>query len=144
MHRRDLLLAVLASAEGRAFTPVQLQKSVFLICRNVPSLINSGPTFNFTPYDYGPFDPSVYTEAESLALSGQAIIAPSASGRWSTYAASDIGVARGRALIAELQANIQDYIRRISEWVRSQSFRDLVKSIYDAYPEMKVNSVFRG
>jgi uncharacterized protein len=144
MNRRDLLLVVLASAEGRSFTPVQLQKSVFLISRNVPSLIDSGPTFNFTPYDYGPFDPSVYSEAVVLQLSGHVVIAPSASGRWSTYAASDAGVARGRALLAGLEANIQDYIRRISDWVRSLSFRDLVKSIYDAYPAMKENSVFRG
>jgi hypothetical protein len=32
----------------------------------------------------------------------------------------------------------------VSDWVRAQSFNSLVKAIYDAYPEMKVNSIFRG
>ena len=144
MQRSDLLLAILASAGGRSFTPVQLQKSAFLVWKNAPTLIDTGPTFNFTPYDYGPFDPSVYAVADGLAMTGTAIIAPSATGRWNTYAASDAGIRRGEQILASLDPNIRDYIGRIVEWVRSQSFHGLVKSIYDAYPDMKVNSIFRG
>jgi hypothetical protein len=66
MNRRDLVLAILAAAEGRAYTPVQIQKAVFVICDQLPHLIDDGPRFNFAPYDYGPFDGDVYTEIAML------------------------------------------------------------------------------
>ena len=31
-----------------------------------------------------------------------------------------------------------------SAWVRSMRFEDLVKAIYTQYPDMRVNSIFRG
>jgi hypothetical protein len=143
LNRRDLVLAVLASSEGRPYTPAQLQKAVFLISRNLPRLFD-GPGFKFVPYDYGPFDSDVYQEAENLRRAGDAIIAPSDVGRWSTYAASEAGVTRGRGLLARLDEPARQYLQKVSDWVRSQSFSSLVKSIYDAYPEMRANSIFRG
>jgi uncharacterized protein len=143
MNRRDLLLGILASAEGRSFTPVQIQKAVFLVCRNVPSLIDSGPLFNFRPYDYGPFDATVYAEADALCAAGDAVIIASGNG-WNVYAASDDGVAHGRIILQSVDPHIRDYIRNISAWVRAQSFSGLVNAIYDAYPEMRINSIFRG
>jgi uncharacterized protein len=144
MTRRELVLAILASAEGRPFTPVQIQKATFLVSQNLPNLITEGRRFNFTPYDYGPFDSCVYDEAEILQVEGRAVVAPSAAGNWRTYAASDRGVVDGRALLARLSNDYSAYIRSISEWVRSQGFSQLVRSIYDAYPNMRANSIFRG
>lgn len=142
--RRELVLAMLASSEGRPFTPVQIQKAIFLVSRNVPGLINSGSPFRFVPYDYGPFDSDVYAEAQALQSQGLAVLAPSGTGNWNTYAASADGVSLGKQILTSLPPDVQDYMLRVSEWVRAQSFRGLVKSVYDAYPEMKVNSVFRG
>ena len=143
MNRRELVLAVLACADGRTFSPVQIQKATFLLSRNMPNLIE-GPGFAFKPYDYGPFDSDVYSEIESLGRDGLAVTAPSGIGRWSTYAASDAGVARGQELLAKLDQPSRDYVAQISTWVRRLSFGTLVKSIYEAYPDMKVNSIFKG
>jgi uncharacterized protein len=144
MTHRDLIIIVLAAANGRPYQPVQLQKAIFLITRNIPNIIDNGPEFHFVPYDYGPFDASVYGEAESLRDSGEVIIALSPNGRWKTYAASELGIARGTALMARLPAPIREYIHTISGWVLSQSFGSLVRSIYEAYPEMRENSIFQG
>jgi uncharacterized protein len=144
MNRRSLVLAVLACADGRSFTPVQIQKALFVICRNVPDLIDEGPGFNFEAYDYGPFDSSVYTELSILETNRCVVIAPSGIGRWNTYAATDTGLIRGRELLGRLSKRDQEYLRKISDWVRSLSFSALVKAIYDAYPEMRANSIFRG
>ena len=102
MTRKELILSLLAASEGRPYTPVQLQKAVFLVTQNVPDIIDQGPTFTFVPYDYGPFDSEVYAEASSLKLVGHAVVAPSSSGRWSTYAASDTGVVSGREILRKL------------------------------------------
>jgi hypothetical protein len=144
MNRRDLLLAVLACAGGRPYTPVQIQKAMFLIAEQMPELVKDGPNFAFAPYDFGPFDSDVYSEAAILSANNLAVISPSGIGNWNTYAASDGGLERGKELLGTLDEGTQDYLRQVSKWVRSQSFSGLVKSIYNAYPAMKVNSIFRG
>jgi len=144
MDRRELLLVVLAAGRGRAFQPAQIQKAVFLIDRNLPSLVHSGPRYQFAPYNYGPFDRNVYVEAEYLREEGAVVIAPSAGGRWMTYAASDVGLKRGEEILGRLKLKSRQYIESIAEWVLAQSFGSLVKSIYDAYPEMRENSIFQG
>jgi hypothetical protein len=144
MTRRDLIIMVLAAANGRPYQPVQLQKAVFLVVRNVPNIIDAGPGLTFVPYDYGPFDASVYWEAEALRDAGEAIITLSPTGRWKTYAASEIGIKHGHALMQTLPEQTRDYILAIAEWALAQSFGSIVRSIYDAYPEMKENSIFNG
>ena len=144
MNRCDLLLAVLACAEGRTYTPAQIQKSIFLLSRQMPQLVQQGPQFAFKPYDFGPFDVGVYQEATALQMDGLAVIAPSDYGNWSTYAATVTGVSVGTQLLNQLQPHQRDFVKRVSDWVRAQSFSSLVKSIYEAYPDMKVNSIFRG
>jgi hypothetical protein len=143
MNRRDLVLATLAASEGRPYTPVQIQKAIFGICDQLPNLIDDDQGFHFEPYDYGPFDSEVYAEISKLQWVGKAVISPSPAGNWNTYAASDAGLHRGRDLLATLGTK-GEYIKKISAWVRSLSFNSLVKSIYQAYPQMKANSVFRG
>jgi hypothetical protein len=143
MDRRELLLAVLASGKGRPFSPAQIQKAIFLIDTNLPHLIHRGARYNFVPYNYGPFDRNVYVEAENLQREGSAIIA-SPNGRWSTYAASDQGVKQGDLILGRLKRKSRTYVDSVVEWVLAQSFGSLVKSIYDAYPDMKENSIFQG
>jgi hypothetical protein len=110
----------------------------------MPQIVDEGPSFRFVPYDYGPFDSDVYDEAQKLSWAGDVVIAPSWSGRWNTYAASDAGLAKGRQLLLRLDGGARKYMEEVSNWVRSLSFSSLVKSIYDAYPDMKANSIFRG
>jgi hypothetical protein len=144
MDRQDLLLALLACAGGRPYSPVQLQKAAFLISKNMPNLVDQGPPFRFVPYDYGPFDSNVYAESQHLHDRGDAVIAPSGVGRWNTHAASDAGLARGSQILQRMPSETREYFESVSNWVRSQSFSSLVKSIYEAYPEMRANSVFRS
>ncbi len=142
MNRGDVLLAILAAAGGRSFTPAQIQKAAFLVSRNAPRLVSEGPNFGFVPYDYGPFDVSVYSEAEKLERRGLADIIP--NGRWRLYAATQEGVEHGNAIAARADADGAAYIRAVADWVLSLDFATLVKSIYEAYPEMRENSIFKG
>ena len=144
MHRRELLLVTLATAKGRPFQPAQIQKALFLVSTNLPQLTDPDESYNFLPYNYGPFDHNVYADAEDLQTEGAAVIAPSANGRWRTYAASEAGLVRGERLLATLDRDSRTYIDDVVRWVLAQSFGSLVKSIYEAYPEMKENSIFQG
>ena len=142
MKRRDLLLAIMAAGGGRAFTPAQIQKAAFLVTRNAPHLVNEGAPFDFSPYDYGPFDISVYNEAEALERQGLAALTP--NGRWRTYGPTAEGVEHGSAQLEKMSPDAQKYIQDVARWVLSLDFATLVKSIYQAYPEMRENSIFKG
>lgn len=143
MSRNDLVLAILAVAAGRPYSPAQLQKTAFLITTNLGGLVTDGPSFNFQPYDYGPFDKDVYVEAQRLRDMGSVEITPSPWGRWVTYAATQNGIERGLAILSRMPESAQKYVRDVSAWALAQSFNSLVKSIYDAYPAMRANSIFR-
>ncbi len=144
MNRKDLVLAILASAEGRPLSPVQLQKAAFLITTNADGIVDEGVGFNFTPYDYGPFDRAVYDEASALSMAGLCAIQPSSQGRWNVYSATEQGTESGLATLERLPDRFRDYVVNVTSWVRQQSFSSLVKSIYDQYPEMRANSIFQG
>ena len=58
MTRKEVVLAALAPAKHAPHSPVQVQKLIFLIDRNIPREVG-GPHFDFQPYNYGPFDKAV-------------------------------------------------------------------------------------
>ena len=135
-----LLLAALAPAFGRQHTPVQVQKLLFLIDQEVPEV--AGSDFHFKPHSYGPFDPTVYRVLEQLEDSGHVIVQPSRSAPMRRYSLTPLGQKDADKALDALDGRTRKYIVRASEFVRSCSFSELVASIYKAYPEMRVNSIF--
>jgi uncharacterized protein len=141
MTKRNLLLAALAAGGGEKHTPVQVQKLIFLVEKNVGEELG-GASFSFVPYDYGPFDASIYDVLRALEAEGLAKGEPTPRG-WKTYALTPEGQEQGRRLLEGLPGRARKYIDEVSNFVRRLSFADLVSSVYKAYPEMKVHSVFR-
>src|SRR5262249_46618280 len=121
----------------------QHQKALFLIGRNMPDLV--GPEFYaFEPYNYGPFDAGVFDDARALARRGLAVETQHPRS-WNRYAPTPAGVAAGEKLAEEnIPHDARRYVKDVVAWVRSLSFRDLVRAIYDAYPDTKARSIFRG
>ncbi len=136
-----IVLAAMASGHSNEFSPVQVQKMFFLLDRNLGEQIG-GPHFNFEPHDYGPFDPNVYEEIKRLSDKGLATICGFGATR--RYALTASGFEVGKSQFKEFSEHIQQYIGEVSKFVQKHSFTTLVTSIYKAYPEMKINSVFRS
>jgi uncharacterized protein len=142
MNRSEILLAGLAAGgENATYTPVQVQKLFFLLDREAAATLG-GPFFKFVPYDYGPFDQSVYAGLDELARRNLASI--QSTGRYRVYGLSQAGQVEGRRLLETINPAARDYVANVANWVRQLSFQQLVAAIYNKYPEMKVNSVFRG
>lgn len=140
MDQEKIILAGLVPAKGEAYTPVQVQKMFFLLDKNVSKSLG-GPFFNFQPYNYGPFDKTVYEVLEQLSREG--LVSLESQGNWRTYKLTVQGQKQGEKILSQLSAEIQDYIETVSQFVRGLSFTQLVRAIYKAYPEMKQNSVFQ-
>ena len=142
MKKETLVLAALAAGGIHRHTPVQAQKLMFMIDREVPEQVD-GPHFNFIPYDYGPFDKQVYFELDELAIEGLVQINDESSRR-RTYTLTQEGLEAGKAALADIDDLAQDFIKRASGFVRTHSFSELVSAVYKAYPEMRENSVFQS
>jgi uncharacterized protein len=141
MDRGELILAALCSGGQNAiFTPVQVQKLFFLVDRELGSRVG-GPHFAFQPYDYGPFDGAVYRELESLASGG--LVQIDTSGSIKRYALTPLGFQRGEQIASAVAPGVRDYLQRVATWVRSLGFAALVSAIYQKYPDMRVNSIFK-
>lgn len=140
-QRQKVLLAALVPASRDVHSPVQVQKLMFLIDREVANRVG-GPFFDFAPYNYGPFDKQVYRELAALSELG--LVEISQSGTRDAFRLTEAGQKEGESCLAELPKTVRDYIQKVSEFVRSQTFSGLVSAIYKAYPDMKANSIFQG
>jgi len=69
VNQREFVLAAFAGVKERPFTPVQAQKLIFLVDRNVGKAVG-GSGFKFRPYNYGPFDRDVYVVLQKLRDDG--------------------------------------------------------------------------
>jgi uncharacterized protein len=141
MNTDDLILAAMFPGGGYRYTPVQVQKLLFLIDRQIPRQVG-GPHFNFEPYHYGPFDIDVYAQLDRLAGDGFVAINQYSSPRTFTLTAG--GAVKGSAALDSLPAPTRDFIVTTSLFVQAQSFSSLVSAIYKAFPDMKQNSVFQS
>ncbi len=142
MERKDWTLLVIASAKGEPLSPVQLQKSLFLIGENVPGLKGAG-FYEFEPYDYGPFCAEVYQDADRLALDGLVRIARDHTKPYREYFATPTGLSCAAELRSGMDEKVLAYLERVVAWAQSLSFVDLVRAVYKEHPHMRSKSVFR-
>jgi hypothetical protein len=143
LSHEEVALVVLSLADGETFTPVQIQKALFLADDKAPRAFRTDSRYRFEPYDYGPFDWQVYADVENLERRGLARVNQQPGSRWRTYAASPAGIAEGRRLATRVGIAEQITLQKIVHLVRSLSFNELVSAIYKAYPPMRARSVFR-
>ena len=143
MQKEDILLMVLDAGQDQPFTPVQLQKALFLIGNQCVGRL-SDPYYDFEPYHYGPFDVAVYQDAEELVARGLAWRFKADGGSWINTVATPSGRAKANQLRKDLDPAVVRYIQNVAEWTQKLSFSELVAAIYHAFPEFKQNSVFRG
>jgi hypothetical protein len=138
----DWTMLAISLAKGRGLSPVQLQKVLFLLWKSVPSEIGSD-FYTFEPYNYGPFDRAVYSDAELLSAFGLVSISNTESG-YSEYAATPEGQSHSETLKAKAPPRALAYLEKAVPWAQSLSFSALVRAIYNKYPQYRVNSVFQG
>ncbi len=141
-NRQKLILSALAICKTTRFAPVQVQKIFFLIDNNIADDLG-GKQFNFAPYDYGPFDKDVYLELNELSKLGFVIIDNPAGTYTRKYSLTNLGVSQGQDELSIYPKRAQKYLEDVVAWVSKLSFAQLVGAVYHAYPEMRVNSIFK-
>jgi len=143
MERHRWALLAIDEAAPSGLSPVQLQKTLFLIGKNLTREVGDS-YYSFVPYNYGPFDPNVYSDAELLIRQGLVFETRSAGRSWSYYRITRSGhtMAEQSRQTCEVSERGARYVREVVKWVQSLTFAQLLSAIYRAYPEYKANSVF--
>lgn len=141
IKREAFVLAAMVPAGKGLFSPVQIQKLLFLLDENVAKQTDK-PHFNYQPYHYGPFDKNVYEVLEQLEKKGLVEVKVSGVNGRRTYGLTDVGHRAGSEAFRGIGGPFQEYIKEAVHFVRTLSFPQLVRAIYKAYPKMKKNSVF--
>jgi hypothetical protein len=69
MDRRDWLLLFIGAPGGPYSTDqIRVMKGMFLVSKEGPDDLRD--LYNFEPYDYGPFDTTIYHDLDTLELEG--------------------------------------------------------------------------
>ncbi len=142
MTRQDWLLLVLAAAGGKPLSPLQLQKSLFLVGHDLARLVGAD-FYTFRPFDYGPFDATVYRDAEEQSAQGLVTIRSHPATK-RVFSLTMTGITRVRALEPELPADAVRHCRYIVQWAQSQTFQELTQAIYERFPAYAERSVLPG
>ena len=143
MERKDLLILIVDAAGGGRFSPIQLQKSMFLASQAEYPELKEG-SYEFEKHHYGPYSRKIHDDLAGLYTDGLVTLSPSQRGNWLESAITPKGHQRALELKPSLNATMTEYISDVVKWVRSQTFASLVRAIYNKYPEYKENSVFQG
>ena len=141
--RQDWLLLALSKSPGGIMSPVQIQKTLFLFGQEVGDMLGTA-FYSFEPYDYGPFDAAIYDDLRRMMKEGHVREVWCPGRRRKNYLITKRGQEAALGLDGDADARLTEFLGRIVEWVKGRSFSDLLRSVYAAYPEFAVNSVFRG
>jgi hypothetical protein len=136
--RDDVLLLVAKGAEDAPYPldAIRTMKSAFIVSqRGLPAWRE---LFEFEPYDYGPFDSSVYRTRDALLVEGLL----ERSGPYDAVRLTLEGQARVTNLEEQIGGNA-DWLKRIGRWASSRSFAQLLREVYAEYPKFAANSVAR-
>ncbi len=142
MTRKDWLIQALdLAADG--LTPVQLQKSLFILGAELPRSVGRN-FYKFEPYNYGPYDSTIYHDADAMAVEGHVEISSPLMSSVRLYQITPSGRELADAKREALDRVGVEYLSKVVGWVEKLSFRDLVEAVYARYPEQRVNSVFES
>ena len=142
MERADWALLAVAGSPDKRLSPVQIQKTLFLLGKNRRRDVGRS-FYSFKPYNYGPFDSQIYDDLRLLGFEGLVKRVKSSDRAWSEFELTPSGERRVREIKKVAPKDALSYVSKAAEWCRSVSFSHLVRSIYKLYPEFRQNSVFQ-
>ena len=142
INQIQIVKALFGVERNISYSPIQIQKLLFLIDQELLEKIDGGPFFKFEPYDYGPFDIEIYDILSKLQSKGLIIIQKNQYQPKRIYIGSKKIYTEGEKILEGMSPNVSKHISSLSSWIRELSFFQLVTYIYKKYPDMAIYSVF--
>lgn len=137
----EWLLLALTEAAARSLSPVQVQKTMFVFSKGAAGSLGRENFYAFVPYNYGPLDSAIYKDLADLERRGLVEIYNPTSGGARRYAVTPLGIFTAAGIRTQDERHA-DFLRGVVRWVEVKSFPDLIRAIYNHWPEYRQNSVF--
>jgi len=142
VERKHIMVLALARAQDQGLSPIQLQKSLFLVARSGLDGIPD-PFYSFQPYNYGPFDSAVYRDVSQLIEEGLVHDTRPPGQGWPQFTITSRGSSYVDEVKSQVSQSLSSHIEAVVDWVEPLSFTALLRAIYAAFPEYRENSVFQ-
>ncbi len=139
--REQWLLLFIASPNGQYRTDqIRVMKGMFLLSQEVGGELRR--LYTFEPYHYGPFNTAVYHDLDFLENAGLISSALASGSNRRLYDLTE----KGRKVVAGfegLDRAAVETVQAVKRHVTSLSFLDLLRDVYQRYPDYAVKSVAR-
>lgn len=142
LQRSEWLLLALRSARRHRLTAVKLQKSLFVLGARRAKDVGDD-YYRFRPYHYGPFCADIYHDADSLSVQGFLELDTSRGQSLREYVLTEEGERAADASRRRVPNAAREYLEAVVAWAQPLPFDELVRAVYEAFPETRVNSIFR-
>jgi len=140
--RQETLLVFLGSGEKR-LDPIRVQKGLFILAEETPEeWLSSKARYKFEPYRYGPYSAEIYYDLDKLEGLGYVTATKVLGQSWSYYSLTPEGQELAVRAAEGIDNRAVEYFRRLRDFVGELSFRKLLTTVYEHYPDYAVNSVF--
>lgn len=141
ISREQLVLLVLALANGRPMSRTRFQKSIYEIQEELPaSLLSSKFPYrasNFGAYTEVPYQVAVEYAGEGLVGLGELAERDNYP---SDYAATQLGIQVGRSYGSDFPDDVLTWMQfTVNRWLEN-AVNDSLERVYDRYPDSAVNS----
>ena len=136
MRQKDWLLLAI----GDYIEPIQLQKTLFKFAREAPVPINQ--RYGFVPHNWGPMAKQVYPDLEELQAMGLVDAKPTGEG-WNGYRLTTKGLELASRPRETAPRELVEAIDEKRAWVLDRPFRQLLRDVYEQYPDMAKKSLFK-
>jgi hypothetical protein len=143
--RQETLLMFVGADKEKELDPVRIMKGMFLFAKETPTdWLPSEARYRFEPYYYGPYSPQIYSDLDQLGGYGY-VRAREVPGRsWNHYSLTPEGAEVAQSITRTANPKASQYLRTLRAFVDGLSFRQLLTTVYNRYPDYAVNSVFTG
>lgn len=143
MTRRDWLMLLLGfRGEGRsvALDPVRVQKGMFLLAQE--GGLPKAQRYDFEPYHYGPYSFKLRNELDALVDQGLVGTKEVPGYSWRRYHLTVRGLEVARVILDSADDDVVSKVRAIKKRVTGADFNNLLRDLYDEYPDYATRSIF--
>jgi uncharacterized protein len=144
LTKRDWLILLLAykGEHGSALDPVRIQKGIFLMSQE--GVIPKAERYEFEPYHYGPYSFELRGDADNLVRQDLADKLAVSGYTWGRYRLTDEGIDYATKLIEDVGTETAKKVFAVKQMITGQNFAQLLRDVYDRYPDFAQNSLFTG
>jgi uncharacterized protein YwgA len=140
--RQETLLVFLGSSEKR-LDPIRVQKGLFILTEETPEdWLPSEARYRYEPYRYGPYSAEIYYDLDKLEGLGYVTATRVRGQSWNYYSLTSEGQELARSVAKGMDSRTVQYLQKVRDFVGGLSFRKLLTTVYEHYPDYAVNSEF--